>query len=95
MFVNNIFAVLLVQAEARNHGWLSGFLDSMMDLASLSATAISVTVLQGHNTRAKGLILLAITLANFAGSKLGVNIGKRYIKEEVRCTCCPLHKEHI
>jgi len=82
MFINNILAVLLVQAEARNRGWLAGLFDSLMDIASLGATAISVTILQGHNDYKKGGILLAITLANFIGSKIGVSIGEKYIKEK-------------
>lgn len=89
MFFNNVFAVLLVDAEARDHENLSGLFDSMMDLMSLLSASISITILQQHNNLAKGLVLLSITIANFLGSKFGVRLGRKYIKPQ--CTCCKIH----
>jgi hypothetical protein len=90
MVANDILAVCLVQAEARNHALLSGCLDCVMWLASIATTTISVTALQSHHFSLKVIVVVAVTLANMAGSIAGVRIGKRYIREQ-RCACgCPV-----
>jgi hypothetical protein len=81
MLVQDVTAVLLVQAEARNHAVLSAVFDSVMWLASIACTTVSVTTLQGHHTSAKVIVLVAVEMANVAGSIIGVRIGKRLIKE--------------
>jgi hypothetical protein len=81
MLVNDVAAVLLVQAEARNRAGLAAIFDSIMWLASISTTTISVTALQGHQPGAKALVVIAVTLANVAGCYIGVAIGRRTIKE--------------
>lgn len=94
MLVNDIAAVLLVQAEARNRPGLSAIFDSIMWLAGISVTSISVTALQGHQLSTKALVVIAVELANVAGSYIGVGIGKRYIRENretAACACgCPV-----
>lgn len=82
MVLQDVFGVLLVQAEARNHGWLTGVFDSAYWLAAIATTTIAVTSLQGHSFPQKVVVILAVTTANFAGSLIGVWIGKRYIKED-------------
>ena len=49
MLINDIAAVLLVQSEARNRACLAAIFDSIMWIASISTTTISVTALQGHH----------------------------------------------
>jgi hypothetical protein len=74
-------SVLLVQAEARNRAGLSAIFDSVMWLASITTTSISVTALQGHHLSTKATVVVAVELANVAGSYAGVAIGRRYIRE--------------
>lgn len=81
MLVQDVTAVLLVQAEARNRAGLSALFDSIMWLASIATTTISVTALQGHHITAKVQVIAAVELANIAGAYIGVAIGKRYIRE--------------
>lgn len=92
MLVNDVAAVLLVQSEARNHAGLAAIFDSVMWLASISTTTISVTALQGHHLGTKALVVVAVTLANVAGCYIGVAIGRRLIKErKAACACgCPV-----
>lgn len=95
MLVNDVAAVLLVQSEARNRAGLAAIFDSVMWLASISTTTVSVTTLQGHHLDAKALVILAVTLANVAGCYIGVAIGRRWIRERenetAACACgCPV-----
>ena len=92
MLVNDVAAVLLVQSEARNRAGLAAIFDSIMWLASISTTTISVTALQGHHLGAKALVVVSVTLANVAGCYIGVAIGRRLIKErKAACACgCPV-----
>ena len=89
MLVNDVTAVLLVQAEARNRAGLSAIFDCIMWLASIGTTTISVTALQGHHLGTKALVIVAVTLANVAGCYIGVAVGQRYVKETMRAVCCP------
>ena len=98
MLVNDVAAVLLVQSEARNRAGLAAIFDSIMWLAAISTTTISVTALQGHHLGAKAMVIAAVTLANIAGCYIGVAIGRRLIKERdagtieaAACACgCPV-----
>ena len=80
MVVQDVVGVCLVQAEARDRGWLSGALDAVGWLFAIATTSISVTALQGHDTGLKVALVGAVTAANVFGSTLGQVIGKRYIK---------------
>jgi hypothetical protein len=88
MVAQDILAVCLVQAEARDKAALSAGLDSAMWLASIATTTISVTALQGHQVPVKTVVVVAVTLANMVGSFAGVKIGQRFIKgRPVMCAC--------
>jgi hypothetical protein len=80
MLVQNVLAVLLVQAEARNRAVLAGLLDCLMWPAAMVTTTITVTALQGHHAGLKTEVIAAVTLANFAGSSAAVRLGRRFIK---------------
>ena len=82
MVVDDVLAVMLVQAEARNRAVLSGILDSFMWMFSMLVTVTTVNVMQGHHFEKKAVAVGAITLANFVGSMAGVRIGRRYIKQD-------------
>jgi hypothetical protein len=98
MLVNDVTAVLLVQAEARNRAGLAAIFDSVMWIAGISTTTISVTALQGHHVSTKITVVVAVELANVAGCYIGVAIGRRLIKERdtgtigaAACACgCPV-----
>lgn len=83
MLVQDVLAVLLTQAEARNRGGMAAVLDSLMWLAGIATTTISVTALQGHSFAEKVWVILAVTGANVVGTLVGVAIGKRFIHEEL------------
>ena len=80
MLVQNVLAVLLVQAEARNRAVLAGLLDCLMWPAGMVTTTITVTALQGHHAGLKGEVIAAVTLANFVGSSAAVSLGRRFIR---------------
>lgn len=94
MLLNDIAAVLLVQSEARNRPGLSAIFDSVMWLASIFTTTISVTALQGHHLSAKALVIVCVTLANVAGCYIGVAIGRRFIKERNEGSTACEHCKH-
>jgi len=80
MVVQDILAVCMTQAEARNRRSMAGALDVIAWLAAIATTSISVSTLQGHNTTEKVLVLVSVSLANFVGSYSGTAIGERFIK---------------
>ena len=92
MLINDVAAVLLVQSEARNRAGLAAVFDSIMWLASITTTTVSVTALQGHQIDTKAAVLVAVELANVAGCYIGVAVGRRLIKEtKAACACgCPV-----
>jgi hypothetical protein len=92
MVIQDVMGVLLVQSEARNRAGLAAIFDSIMWLASITTTTVSVTALQGHQLDAKAAILVAVELANVAGCYIGVAIGRRLIREtKAACACgCPV-----
>ena len=81
MLIQDVLAVLLVQAEARNQAHLSALLDCLMWPAAMACTTITVTALQGHQFGLKAEVVAAVTVANAAASYAGVYIGKRWIRE--------------
>jgi membrane protein YqaA with SNARE-associated domain len=83
MIFQDCLGVLMVQSEARNHGWLAGLCDSVQWLFAIATTAITVTALQGHSLHEKVLVIILVTMANLVGSQLGVLVGRRWIKEGV------------
>lgn len=80
MIAQDIIAVPLVQAEARNRAVLAGILDTLGWLVMITTTYISVNTLQGHDTKEKVLVIVAVSCANFIGTYTGTKLGARYIK---------------
>jgi hypothetical protein len=89
MLAQNVLAVFLVQAEARNRALLAGLLDCLMWPAGMITTTITVTALQGHHAGLKGEVIAAVTLANFVGSSAAVSLGRRFISLAPLCTGSP------
>ena len=92
MFCQDLLAVFMVQAEARNKAVLAGVMDCCQWPAGMLTTAITVTAFQGHDGARTGAVIAAVTLANFAGTWTAVHIGRKHIKEiRVACACgCPV-----
>lgn len=82
MFVQDLIAVPLTQAEARNRAWLAGVLDTVGWLVAITTTFVSVDTLQGHNMKAKVAVVLLVSAANLLGTVAGTKIGKRFVKDK-------------
>ena len=80
MLVQDVLGVLLVDAETRGHGWLAGLVDALMWGFGIATTTITVTALQGHDLRDKVAVIAAVSLANVLGSRIGVELGQRFVK---------------
>jgi hypothetical protein len=80
MVFQDVLAVMMVQAEARDRGWLAGILDAVGWGFAIATTTVSVTALQGHNTGLKVAVVVFVTIANIIGSKLGQVLGTKFIK---------------
>lgn len=81
MIIQDLVGTFLVQAEARNKAWLAALMDSLGWLFGIMTTSIAVTSLQGHDVKEKIIVVVAVSLANVAGTFAGVLIGKRFIKD--------------
>jgi len=92
MFFQDLLAVLMVQAEARNKAVLAGVMDCLQWPAGMVTTAVTVTAFQGHDGAKTGLVIAAVSVANFGGTWTAVRIGRRHIKQEkAPCACgCPV-----
>ena len=84
MIFTDLLGVLLVQAEARNHGWLSGWLDTAQWIPGIICSSVTITILQSHSLFHKGLVILVVSAANLGGTKIGQVIGTKYIKDTHR-----------
>ena len=82
MFVQDLIAVPLVQAEARNKAHLAGLLDTVGWLVAIATTFISVNTLQGHSLSAKVWVIALVSGANYAGTLMGTRLGRRFVKED-------------
>ncbi len=80
MFVEDVIGVMLVQANARNRANLSGLLDTVAWLCQIAVTALTVSVLFGHDIRRMAVMIAAVSVANYAGTFVGVEAGERWIK---------------
>ena len=81
MLATDVIATVMVMAEARNRGWLAGWLDTAQWLVGIVTTTVSVTALQGHSWTEKILVLLFVSAANLFGTKLGQVIGSHYVTD--------------
>lgn len=81
MVVTDILGVVMVMAEARNRGWLAGWMDTAQWIVGITTTTITVTVLQGHSFAMKALVVILVSAANLFGTKLGQMIGQRFVTD--------------
>ena len=82
MFLQDVVAVPLTQAEARNRAHLAGVLDTVGWLVAIATTFISVDTLQGHDMSRKVAVIVVVSAANYVGTVTGVHLGKRFVKED-------------
>ncbi len=82
MVVTDILGVVMVQAEARNRGWLAGWMDTAAWLVGITTTTLTVTTLQGHSTVDKVAMVTLVSAANLFGTKLGQVIGARFVSDK-------------
>lgn len=81
MVAQDMLGVIMVQAEARNRDWLSGFGDFLGWPIGMVTTVVTVTALQGNNTHEKVLVIVVVSAANLFGTVAAVRLGKRYVKD--------------
>jgi len=81
MVVTDVLGVVMVQAEARNRGWLAGWMDTAQWIVGITTTTITVTALQGHDMTEKVAVVVLVSAANLFGTKLGQMIGQRYVTD--------------
>jgi hypothetical protein len=86
MVCQDIIAVPLTQAEARNRAVLSGLLDGAGWLVAITTTFLSVNALQGHSLSTKIWVIVLVSIANLVGSYLGCKIGERWVKDDQTTT---------
>lgn len=82
MFAQDVIAVPLTQAEARNRAHLAGILDTVGWLVAIATTFISVNTLQGHSLAAKVWVIVLVSGANYFGTVTGTALGKRFVKDK-------------
>lgn len=82
MLLQDIIAVPLTQAEARNRAHLAGVLDTVGWLVAITTTFLSVNTLSGHDTPRKIGVIVGVSGANYIGTVLGTRIGKRWVKDD-------------
>ncbi len=71
MVVSDMLAVVMVQAEAANRGWLAGWMDTAGWYVGIATTTISVTALDGRDLATKVWVLVLVGGANLFGTKAG------------------------
>ena len=81
MVVQDAIATVLVMAEAKNRGWLAGFLDAAGWIVGITTITISINALNGHSLSTKVAVVVLVSLANVFGTKLGQIIGSRYVHD--------------
>lgn len=82
MVLTDVTGTIMVMAEARNRGWLAGWLDTAQWLVGIVTTTVSVTALQGHSLSEKVWVILLVSAANLFGTKLGQVLGSRFVKDK-------------
>lgn len=81
MVATDIAGVVMVQAEARNRGWLAGWLDTAQWIVGITTTFITVEALASGDFARQAAVVISVSLANLFGTKLGQVIGSRYVHD--------------
>lgn len=81
MVLTDVAGVVMVQAEARNRGWLAGWMDTGQWLVGITTSFITIDALLGDDLARKAAVVVAVSIANLFGTKLGQLVGTKYVKD--------------
>lgn len=80
MLIQDVIAVVLVQAEAKNKGWTAGLMDMLGWLVAFTTLRIAI--------KAEGSALvetvILVSIANVLGTKLGQVTGQHFLEKKIR-----------
>jgi hypothetical protein len=79
MILQDVFAVVMVQAESKQMGWRAGFMDMCGWLVTFVSLRISIT--SHGSTEVYSIVFISI--ANVLGTKLGQVTGKKFLHEKL------------
>jgi hypothetical protein len=82
MLCQDIIGTILTITAAKGKAALTGALDSLGWFAAIGTTVWSVNALNGHSLSTKLWVFALVSVANFAGSYLGVKIGQKITKNK-------------
>lgn len=91
MFGNDLVSTWLVQAESEYRAHLAGLLDMAAWPLGLLVNYTAIEAFHGHDARLKVAVVVAVSVANYLGTRTAVRIGKRLRKREPArcCAHCP------
>jgi len=81
MLVQDILATVMVVAESRGRAHLAASMDTLGWYAQICCTTVSVTTLSGHALAPKVACVVAVSVANYAGTWSGTRLGHRLTRE--------------
>lgn len=79
-FFQNIVAVAMTQAEARNRAHLGAVSEVVMYLLGVWTTNWALKDLNSHNLGIQLAVMGFVSIANYWGSYTGTRLGQRFIK---------------
>jgi hypothetical protein len=77
----DITGTIMVQAEAKQRGWLAGTLDAVQWPMGMVTTYLTIEALAHPSLSTKALVVGFVTVANLGGTKVGQIVGKRYVTD--------------
>lgn len=80
MVIQDFLSTAQTAATTKGRAVLTGLLDVIGWLVTISTTDIAVSTLSGHDLAAKAAVIATISAANFLGSAGGVMASRRFIK---------------
>ena len=82
MLLTDIIAVVQTMAEARNRGWLAGWMDVAGWIVGITTLTLSINAINSHDFARKALVVVLVSAANLFGTKIGQMIGSRWVKNK-------------
>lgn len=77
MVVQDILGTIMVVAESKERAHLAASMDTLGWLALITCTSVSVDTLTTGTWHARIAVILAVSVANYAGTYLGTRLGHR------------------
>jgi hypothetical protein len=82
MFCQDVLATVMVVAESRGRAHLAASMDTLGWLAQITTVTVSVSALLTGSLSAKAAVVLAVSVANYAGTYSGVKLGHRLMRSD-------------